>query len=86
MQEDTSPVIKVLINHPYLVLQANFQQRTKILSKWVRELSSKHMGIRFLQWKSSPRKEIQEDVIQNLMMLVNGILAIQVKNSKGFIR
>jgi hypothetical protein len=41
------------------------------------------MGIRFLQWKSSLRKEIQEDIIQNLMMLVNGILAIQVK--KGLI-
>ena len=37
---------------------------------------SRHMGLRFREWKGDDKKDIFEDVVQNLLLLANGICAI----------
>ena len=44
--------------------------------KTVLSFCSQHIGVRFLEWRDEERKNIFEDVVQNALLLINGICAV----------
>ncbi|XP_059098796.1 uncharacterized protein LOC131892942 [Tigriopus californicus] len=42
----------------------------------LKDLWTKHIGVRFLAWNKFEMKAIQEDVIQNMMLVINGVMAV----------
>ena len=60
--------------------RSKLRDKAKVLSDWLRKVFrsffSQHIGIRFLLWREDEKKNIFEDVVQNLLLLANGICAI----------
>ena len=54
----------------------DFKGRLESAQRNIKELLQKHFGIRFKKWIVQDKKMIKDDVIQNVMLLANGILAI----------
>eukprot|EP00094_Tigriopus_californicus_P001374 TCALIF_01330-PA protein Name:"Protein of unknown function" AED:0.45 eAED:0.45 QI:50/0.5/0.33/0.66/0.5/0.33/3/0/1088 len=42
----------------------------------LKNMWTKHIGLRFLAWNKFEMKAIQEDVIQNVMLVINGVMAV----------
>ncbi len=75
-------IIAISIHKNKSLLQSKWNETRQRLSdknnlkSGLNEFFTKNFGIRFKQWSVKDVKLIREDVIQNVMILSNGILAI----------
>jgi len=58
------------------LMVAGLASATAGFKKTLHRTFSKHLGVRFKLWATEEKKEIFEDVVQNLLLLANGICAI----------
>ena len=58
------------------VKTGSFPDLVRSLAGSMKAFFCRHFGIRFLSWKSDEWKNIREDILQNVMVIINGALAI----------
>ena len=64
------------IKHYYLKIRTKCGDLANCLLNKFKLFAEAHIGLRFFSWKNEERRNIFEDVVQNLFLHVNGICAI----------